>query len=157
MRKVPTFEDGSISNDLVKEAYNGDLANGLGNLTSRILKLVSTYEVTAELEDPKDIWKKPGNPVVLDLEDFDTRQAIERIWTKIATMDRELQESAPWKLLKSDVSKDKQKGYDELVRFYRELWWVTVMLEPFMPETSRRIAKMVEKPERLEPLFPRKD
>jgi len=43
MRYAPSFEDGEITYERFHEVYNADLANGLGNLTSRVLKMSESY------------------------------------------------------------------------------------------------------------------
>src|SRR3989338_4064433 len=42
-RHITPFEDGDITREAFKDAYNADLANGLGNLASRIMTLAQTY------------------------------------------------------------------------------------------------------------------
>ncbi len=157
LRKIPSFEDGVITKELVKDAYNGDLANGLGNLVSRILKLVVTYEIEAPFEEPEKLWLKEGNPVKLTLDEFDTRLAIDHIWSKISTLDREIQDAKPWELLKSEQPREKQKGFDVMVKFYKDLWWITVMITPFMPDTAKRITHAIKNPKIATAIFPRKD
>jgi methionyl-tRNA synthetase len=157
LRKIPSFEDGTITKELIKEAYNGDLANGLGNLVSRIMKLMTTYEIETALLSPAEIWAKEGNPVKLALDEFDTRKAIDYIWAKIGTLDVEIQESKPWELLKSEQPRERQKGFDVMVKFYKDLWWITVMLEPFLPDTHKRIVHSLKNPKLAFTLFPRKD
>jgi len=38
-QNFPHFADGDFSEEKLKDIYNGDLANGLGNLVSRVAKL----------------------------------------------------------------------------------------------------------------------
>jgi methionyl-tRNA synthetase len=45
LHEVPSFEDGDITIESIKTAYTAYLANGIGNLTSRIMKMVTTNDV----------------------------------------------------------------------------------------------------------------
>ena len=41
--RIPPFEDGDFTTDLFRDAYNADLANGIGNLAARILTMSETH------------------------------------------------------------------------------------------------------------------
>jgi methionyl-tRNA synthetase len=42
-REMPTFDDGDFTEEKMKAAYNGSLANGLGNFVSRTSKMITQY------------------------------------------------------------------------------------------------------------------
>ena len=55
LREVSPFEDGDFSDEKFKERYNGDLANGLGNFTARVLTLVEKLgEIKADISNNID-------------------------------------------------------------------------------------------------------
>ena len=136
-REINQFEDTDISWEKFYKAYNANLANGLGNLVSRIMKLAETY------------LDSPVSRVILDtelpLEDFEIQKAMNHIWEEVGKLDKEIQEKKPWE------SKDKEV-IDELVT---KLAHIGHSLAPFMPETSEKILKAIEANSLKEPLFPR--
>ena len=55
LREISPFEDSPFTMERFKEAYNANLANGLGNLVSRILTLSEKYlEKCPELPEKTD-------------------------------------------------------------------------------------------------------
>ena len=45
LAKTPPFTDGDFSEEKFIEAYNSDLANGLGNLVARVAKLAERVNI----------------------------------------------------------------------------------------------------------------
>jgi len=136
-REINQFEDTDISWEKFYKAYNANLANGLGNLVSRIMKLAETY-----LDSPVS---RMTLDTELPLEDFEIQKAMNHIWEEVGKLDKEIQEKKPWE------SKDKEV-IDELVT---KLAHIGHSLAPFMPETSEKILKAIEANSLKEPLFPR--
>ena len=135
LRHVNTFEDTDVTWKRLDEWYEAGLANGLGNLVSRIMTMAENYKVS-HINSGK---QKPN------LESFDIKQYMDLIWTKIQDLDKEIQEKKPWK------SKDK-KVIESLVS---GLYEIGSLLGPFMPETSKIIHDAVVSNKKPENLFPR--
>ncbi len=150
LREISTFEDSPFTMERFKEAYNAGLANGLGNLTSRILTLSEKY-----------LEKCPNIPETSDLqgyfkffEKFEIKQAVDYIWNEIGKLDQFIQETEPFKVIKVD----KEKGQDLISKMVLDLYHIARMLNPIMPETSLTIKKLIgENKKPSQPLFPRKD
>jgi len=61
VREISPFEDGDMTEEKFKDSYNGNLANGIGNLVSRIMKMIEQYDIdTSELvlDDTRTIMSK---------------------------------------------------------------------------------------------------
>ncbi len=149
-RELSPFEDSPMTKEMFKEAYNANLANGLGNLTSRVMKMAET-----NLSEPVTVPKKSIPTEFFDfLEKFEIQKAIDFIWQKIAEADKMIQETAPFKLVKTD----KEKGIEIIKDLVIKLYTIGRMLNPIMPETSEKILKLIKENKSPEaPLFLRKD
>ena len=125
---VHPFEDSDFTMEKFKEAYNADLANGIGNLTSRIMKMASDnlsgippfLKEVAHSDVPED-FKSALNA-------YNIQRATEIISGTIASLDRRIQETEPFKLVKQD----KEKGVAIIKELIVGLYSVAPMLEPFM-------------------------
>lgn len=149
MRHTPSFEDGEISYERFREVYNADLANGLGNLTSRILKMSESYldePIEPQLGDLDSKYKEY-------MENYEFNKAMDFIWEKIGALDLKIQETQPFKLIKTD-EKQAKKIVTELVK---GLFSTAQRLEPFMPATAERIKQAITANKMPEPLFLRKN
>ena len=143
-REVSSFEDSDITREKFKELYNANLANGLGNLVSRIMKIAST-----NLEGPVNIveWEDMSEFFSF-LEKFEINKASDYVWQKIGELDALIQEKKPWE-------SGNKKVISELVQ---KLYSIARMLNPLMPNTSDTIKALVKENKTPEaPLFPRKD
>jgi len=149
-RELSTFEDSPFTIERFRESYNSNLANGLGNLVSRIMKMAETNLNTApvipEESIPQDFKDAMNN--------FEIGRATEIIGRKIGELDKKIQETKPFSLVKTDPEGGK-RIIEELVV---ELYTVGRMLYSILPEANRKIQALVKankSPD--EPLFLRKD
>ncbi|MES3005878.1 MAG: methionine--tRNA ligase [Patescibacteria group bacterium] len=136
-RHIPLFDDGEMTMDIFKESYNAGLANGVGNLTNRIMKMAEM-----NLAEPVAIPKKSIPQNFKDaFESFDLNKAADIIWTEIGAMDLFIQENQPFKLIKED----KEKAIEIIKGLVVRLYTVGRMLNPILPETSDKIKAVVKK------------
>ncbi len=150
-REMNTFEDGDFTMEKFTDSYNGGLANGLGNLVSRIMKMASTNGVSITRE--MDFANDNEFEILRDhLSKYEIKRAADEIWKIIGELDKKIQETEPFRLIKTEPEKAKQI-IGELVG---EVWKIAYMTEPFLPETSEKIFRALKNPsEALTPLFPR--
>lgn len=149
IREMNTFEDGDFTIEKFKESYNANLANSLGNLVSRIVKMATMNGVstTEEPAHKNSLYAYGGF-----LENFETKKAADEVWKKIAELDKKIQDTEPFKLVKSDP----EKGKKVIAELVENLWVVARELEPFLPGTSEKIVEILQNPpEQLPALFPR--
>jgi methionyl-tRNA synthetase len=149
-RHISSVEDTDMTEAGFTEAYNSYLANGIGNLTSRVMKMVERFDVEVE---PSAL---PAASEVLDGEDIQEYhdafknvridKAADVVWGLIAFMDAYIAETEPFKTIEEDEEKARQDI----------LWEVSVLLSPFMPETAETIQRCIEEKRPPEtPLFRR--
>lgn len=149
-RELNQFEDSDFTIEKFKDSYNANLANGIGNLVSRIMKMAQD-----NLEAPVLISESEEMSKYFDLlNNYEIGKAADYIWKEIGEMDAYIQTNQPFKLVKTDLDAGK-KMIAELVK---RLYVVASMLDPIMPETSSKIKELVKANKTPEkPLFLRKD
>ena len=153
LRAIHPTADSDFSIKRFEEVYNADLANGLGNLVSRVAKLCEKSELSFTQVDTRSLYK-----LSKALEEYKFNEALGEIWQKIAVLDKIVDTEKPWKLLKEQRTENKEQKLEKvlntLVEGIRE---IAVLLEPFLPETSQKIQQQFAGPEIKagEPLFPR--
>jgi len=149
-REVHPFEDTPFTAESFKASYNANLANGLGNLVSRVMKMAET-----NLEKPVEIEEKTIPQEFFDLlEKFEIQKATDLIWQKVSDLDSMIQKEQPFKLVKTE----KEKGVRVIEALAKELYTIGRMLNPIMPDTSKTIKDLVKANKSpKKPLFLRKD
>jgi len=149
-RKISSFEDGDVTREGFKNVYNADLANGLGNLTARIMRMSERY-----LEGEKIEIKNEELPE--DYREFMDNREINRaadvIWNLIAELDEHIQKTEPFKVVKED----KERAKEILKYLVSGLSRVAAMLAPFLPETAGKITEAIKSNKMPESLFSRKE
>ena len=148
LREITPFGDGDITEKKFKEAYNANLANGLGNLVARIMKMSEQYLKSEKFK--VESGKLPENYKKF-MDSFELSKVMDLIWQKISEMDLYIQKIQPFKLVKEDEEKAK-KILRELVS---GLWDIALMLKPFLPKTSEKIIIAIQSNKMPEALFPR--
>ena len=149
LRHVSPFEDGDITRDGFKDAYNAGLANGLGNLASRILQLAQTHLEKGTRPESSDFAAEYTDA----FKAFEINRAADFVWSQIQKLDQKITETAPFKLVKTDSEAGKKIIFD----LTQDLYIIARMLTPFLPETAKKIKKAIVDNKKPENLFARKD
>lgn len=140
-------EDFDINWDRMTEKYNADLANGLGNLVSRVLRLAESLPTREE-----SLAAESAYPIELVemLSRYRIADALDWIWNKVRSANKVVDENKPWELAKSDQTK--------FILVMRDLLGqvssIAAVLRPFLPETAGKIETAL-KTGTVEPLFQR--
>lgn len=143
LHEIPSFEDGDITMDTIKASYTANLANGIGNLTNRIMKMATTYGVVTEIQVNKN---------VKELYEFDINKALKACMQDLHTLDESIATHEPFKLVKTDPEKGKQ----EIKICLEKLIDLTNQISVFMPKTSAKILECIKENKMPEkPLFGR--
>lgn len=150
LAKISPFQDGDFSEEKLIEAYNSDLANGIGNLVSRIAKLAEKSEIIFDQTDKTgDVY----SPEVLNLfEEFRFNEVLQLIWKdKISNLDKHINQESPW------LIKDKNRLKVVLQEEIMQIREIARHLLPFLPYTAERILEQFKGPyiKSQLPLFPR--
>ncbi len=158
-------EDIDITRESLTEKYNAELANGLGNLVSRVFKLASDYSSTelhpANAGRTSGKVSRFGSEQVIGLaqtikdsmEGLRFSEAIEKIKAKIDWANKHIDATKLWDLVKSD----KEKAGKILGELLGVIVAVGEGLRSIMPETAEKIlaGAGAEKIVKGKGLFPR--
>lgn len=136
LKYIPSHGDGDFTEEKFKEAYNADLANGIGNLCSRVAKLC----------------EKDGLQGLSVQNNFDTEfstlinavelsTSLEWVTEKIKATDMFLSTTQPWK--EPDTSKRAATLNDAV----SQILYIAVHLKPFLPQTSQKIISHFSAPQ----------
>jgi len=149
-REIGSFEDSPFTMERFKTSYNTNLANGLGNLVSRVMKMATTHLDGAIAPPKAEIPADFQNA----LDSFDIHAAGNIVWKHISDTDQLIQDKVPFKLVKTDRAAAVDIIKDLCVR----LDTIGRMLNPLLPETSNTIRTLVRQNRMPDvPLFPRKE
>ncbi len=156
-REMTPFEDGDFTEERFKEAYNSGLANGLGNLTSRILKMSESYFSESPVLNQIEEGLDPRAEILVEynrlIQSYEFKAVMDFIWEKIALVDLEIQTQKPFSVFKTEPEKAR-KIVEALLL---QLITIARMLTPFMPETSQNILDAIKTNKMPAPLFLRKE
>lgn len=149
-RHISPFEDGDLTKEAFLDAYNASLANGIGNLASRILKMAVSYEAFPDFSQSEDN-QLPEEYKRL-MEEYQVNKAADFVWEKIQGLDLFIQKEEPFKVFKGNPEKARQ----DVSYLVSELWNIAFLLGPFLPETSEKIKSAIKDKKMIESLFIRK-
>jgi methionyl-tRNA synthetase len=148
-RHIHGFDDADVTPERMAEWYNAGLVNGLGNIVARIMKLAED-----NLEAPIARPEAAEFPVHYTeaLERYDINAAAEYIWKRIAELDAAINETAPFKVVKTDLEKGRALIREQVT----ELYLIARLLNPILPGANATIKKAILENKKPENLFPRK-
>ena len=150
LHEMPFENDGTITWELIVERMNSDLANTLGNLVNRTISMSNKYfggvvnnaGVTEEVdEDLKKVVLETQVKASKKMEDLRVADAITEIFTMFKRCNKYIDETMPWALAKDEEKKARLETV-----LYNLIESITIgasLLEPFMPETSKKILEQL--------------
>jgi methionyl-tRNA synthetase len=151
LREVPFGNDGDFSHRSMVNRINGDLANGIGNLAQRVLKMISD-SCGAAVPEPEQLTSTDENLLMAasgllrrlreELEQQAFHRALDALWQVIGAADRYVNEQKPWTLKKTDPARMKTVLY-VLAETIRHL---AIMTQAFMPQSCGRLLDLLAVP-----------
>jgi methionyl-tRNA synthetase len=151
LREVVFGQDGSFSFDALVQRYNSDLANGLGNLASRTLTMITRY-FRGEVPYPAAaISQKAGDNAIAEtarkviaeytdlIDQYQFSRALEVAWSLVAAVDKYIVENEPWALGEKQDEESRSRLATILYTSAEALRIVAALAHPVIPDATARI------------------
>src|SRR3954449_92406 len=174
-RAVSFGQDGSASVEGVRERYDSELANDLGNLLSRTTAMIARYRdgslAKVQPDTPVD-FESLRSDIIARIDVFDVTGALDQIWDAVRRLNQYVTTEEPWQLAKDDANAERLDRV--LYTLVDGLTSVAMLLAAYLPESAPKIlaalgqgedisldrvrnggADAVDGIEASEPLFPR--
>jgi methionyl-tRNA synthetase len=151
LREVVFGQDGSFSFDALVQRYNADLANGLGNLASRTLTMITRY-FRGEVPYPSaPVSQRVGDNAVAEsarqviteystlFDQYQFSRALEVAWGLVAAVDKYIVENEPWALGEKQDEESRSRLGTILYISAEALRIVTALAHPVIPDATSKI------------------
>ncbi len=150
LREVVFGQDGSFSFDALVQRYNSDLANGLGNLASRTLTMITRY-FKGEVPYPSNTAHNPADAAIAEtarkaiagygtlFDQYQFSRALETAWGLVATVDKYIVENEPWALDEKKDEESRARLATVLYTSAEALRIVTALTHPVIPDATAKI------------------
>jgi methionyl-tRNA synthetase len=149
LREIPFGQDGNFSFDALVQRYNGDLANGYGNLVSRVVNMVHKYfdgvlpEPGAETAAEAALRARTISAIAEfgpAFDDLNFSEALKSLWSLVAEIDGYLTANAPWKKPADRSDADhKQLQARVLATAAEAIRIITALVYPILPDASAKV------------------
>jgi len=149
LRSVSFGQDGNASLDGLRERYERELANDLGNLVSRTTAMIARYREgriapAQPNEELRGLLDALREKLVERFDAWELTAAIEDVWELVRWLNRHVEETAPWGLAKDEANAEQLDAV--LYDLADGLRAVAVALSPYLPETAPRILGALRQP-----------
>ncbi|MCU1308932.1 MAG: methionyl-tRNA synthetase [Candidatus Angelobacter sp.] len=151
LREVVFGQDGTFSFDSLAQRYDSDLANGLGNLTSRTLTMIQRYfhgkipypSPTAARTAAEDGIAQLSAVVIRNYNqlfgDYQFSRALETAWSLVAAVNKYIVDQEPWAVAEKGDEGSLARLATILYTSAEALRIVTALVHPVIPESSAKI------------------
>jgi len=139
LRHIPSYNDGDFSWDAFDAAYNNELANELGNAVQRTAAMIERYQDGIIGTIPES--EHDSAPVAEAIADCRFDRALDHIWDQVRGLNQYIDTEKPWEIAKL---KDTDHLREVLAYQVSCLLEIGELLEPFLPDTSKKIKHIFE-------------
>jgi len=143
LREIPATNDGDFTYEKFEERYKSDLAKGVGNFTARVVNLGARHIkgsfASYQSAQTKKVIAQAEKKYHKALENFRFDEALQAIWGLISYGDKFVDSTRLWEL----PEKDPKKFNSHIAELCTLLAQISLLLAPFMPQTSQNIAKQL--------------
>lgn len=138
-RHIPTMDDGDFTWEKFEAAYNGELANDLGNLVQRVASMITRYQAGVIGEAPQTEHDMARYHEAMDELRFS--DAMDEVWTKVRGVNLYLEQVKPWEVAKQIGKDSDAEGHlsEILGQAAGNLLQIGDLLVPFLPTTAASI------------------
>jgi methionyl-tRNA synthetase len=151
LREIVFGQDGSFSFDALVQRYNSDLANDLGNLSSRTLTMINRYFGGSIPYPSPLVAKKESDGVIRDhalrvisefnqlFDEYHFSRALEIAWTLVGAVNKYLVDEEPWLVAEQEGEEKKSRLATILYTACEALRIVTALAHPVLPDATAKI------------------
>jgi methionyl-tRNA synthetase len=137
LRHIPSYNDGDFSWAAFEASYNNELANELGNAVQRTAVMVQKYQDGLIGDIPPAQHDIAQYQAAMEKCRFD--RALDHVWDQVRGLNQYIDEEKPWEIAKQ---KDDEHLREVLAYQASALLEIAELLEPFLPETAKKISVM---------------
>ena len=146
LRHIHPFQDSDFAIENLEQAFNSELANGIGNLTSRTLAMIAKYfegntPASAARGEAAQAVRTKLEAVIENharlMSGCEFQQALAGLWEGIAALDGFITHTRPFELAKDPA---RREDLAEILYVCAEgVRLIATLLYPFMPKTAEEI------------------
>src|SRR3989344_7605285 len=135
IREIPFGEDGDFSEKKLIERNNNELSNDLGNLLQRVIVLTKKNKNITQQKIDQNLFKKLNlEQIKKEMKNYELHNALSTIWKFINDCNKYINDNKPW---------EKENPKIILYNLLEALRIISILIEPFLPETSEKIQKQL--------------
>jgi len=149
LREIPFGQDGNFSFDALVQRFNGDLANGYGNLVSRVVNMVHKYFAGVVPEPGAETLaetalRESATRVIAEFgplfDELNFSEALKSLWNLVAETDGYLTANAPWKRPADRSEADHAALQARVLSTAAEaIRIITALVYPILPDAASKV------------------